>query len=405
MQENSLRIAQNDNFLNRLGKTLTRLLIPTKLGINGMVISIKRNSLIKAFNNYIESDTEEDVDKKEYIEKKYENVYTAYLESIDKNVMDTIYKKVKNDNANEFEKRALANYYNVINLKQKEYAEYKYQKQKYLLELDYENIKYAGKEKILENYKKFYVSKMEALYKSLLKQYSIKLSDNLNYVDKDMVYEKIFSTLEQYIGEILPLKMEIGGNDNYSDIIEEYNKFDTFTIGKLDQVENLTKKSILLGISRRLFTHSLPLVVAEQCYIKLLKDTRSLIVDTKIEAKREKAYNLLLGIIEDYNIKLLSTKIYWDKPEQREEYKAFWKKFKQIEKIKKSDYIQYMLNKEVLFIKEDLKKVQKNENKYCKIIKYYKTKLVSLGAMRQLKNSCISEGKYTKNKDVVGISE
>lgn len=405
MQENSLRIAQNDNFLNRLGKTLTRLLIPTKLGINGMVISIKRNSLIKAFNNYIESDTEEDVDKKEYIEKKYENVYTAYLESIDKNVMDTIYKKVKNDNANEFEKRALANYYNVINLKQKEYAEYKYQKQKYLLELDYENIRYAGKEKILENYKKFYVSKMEALYKSLLKQYSIKLSDNLNYVDKDMVYEKIFSTLEQYIGEILPLKMEIGGNDNYSDIIEEYNKFDTFTIGKLDQVENLTKKSILLGISRRLFTHSLPLVVAEQCYIKLLKDTRSLIVDTKIEAKREKAYNLLLGIIEDYNIKLLSTKIYWDKPEQREEYKAFWKKFKQIEKIKKSDYIQYMLNKEVLFIKEDLKKVQKNENKYCKIIKYYKTKLVSLGAMRQLKNSCISEGKYTKNKDVVGISK
>ena len=64
-----------------------------------------------------------------------------------------------------------------------------------------------------------------------------------------------------------------------------------------------------------------------------------------------------------------------------------------------------MLNKEVLFIKEDLKKVQKNENKYCKIIKYYKTKLVSLGAMRQLKNSCISEGKYTKNKDVVGISK
>ena len=234
MQVNSLRIAQNDNFLNRLGKTLTRLLIPTKLGINGMVISIKRNSLIKAFNNYIESDTEEDVDKKEYIEKKYENVYTAYLEAIDKNVMDTIYKKVKNDNANEFEKRALANYYNVINLKQKEYAEYKYQKQKYLLELDYENIRYAGKEKILENYKKFYVSKMEALYKSLLKQYSIKLSDNLNYVDKDMVYEKIFYTLEQYIGEILPLKMEIGGNDNYSDIIEEYNKFDTFTIGKLD---------------------------------------------------------------------------------------------------------------------------------------------------------------------------
>ena len=30
---------------------------------------------------------------------------------------------------------------------------------------------------------------------------------------------------------------------------------------------------ILLGISRYLFTHSLPLIAAEQCYIQLIKDT------------------------------------------------------------------------------------------------------------------------------------
>ncbi len=50
---------------------------------------------------------------------------------------------------------------------------------------------------------------------------------------------------------------------------------------------------ILLGISRNLFTHSLPLVVAaEQCYMKLLKDARCLVQDTKIAAKREKSiYN------------------------------------------------------------------------------------------------------------------
>ena len=38
---------------------------------------------------------------------------------------------------------------------------------------------------------------------------------------------------------------------------------------------------ILLSLSRKLFTHSLPLIVAEQCYEKLLNDVRSLIVDTK----------------------------------------------------------------------------------------------------------------------------
>ena len=37
--------------------------------------------------------------------------------------------------------------------------------------------------------------------------------------------------------------------------------------------------------------------------IKALKDARALIQDTKIAAKRETAYNTLISIIEDYNIK------------------------------------------------------------------------------------------------------
>ena len=53
MEERSLRIVGADkNFFNKLTRTLTRILIPTKIGINGMLISIKRNSLIKAFENY-----------------------------------------------------------------------------------------------------------------------------------------------------------------------------------------------------------------------------------------------------------------------------------------------------------------------------------------------------------------
>ena len=37
--------------------------------------------------------------------------------------------------------------------------EYKHRKQKYLIELDYEGIKVNGKEKLIERYQEFYISK------------------------------------------------------------------------------------------------------------------------------------------------------------------------------------------------------------------------------------------------------
>ena len=93
MEERSLRITgTNTTFFNKITKTLTKMLIPTKIGINGMLITMKRNSLIKAYENYMK-DTE-DYNKDE-LEKKYEEAYTVYLEALDKYVMDSIYKKVK----------------------------------------------------------------------------------------------------------------------------------------------------------------------------------------------------------------------------------------------------------------------------------------------------------------------
>ena len=61
--------------------------------------------------------------------KKYEESYSLYLEAIDKNVIENIYKKVKNNTATEFEKNALSKYYGVISLKESEYVEYKFRKQ------------------------------------------------------------------------------------------------------------------------------------------------------------------------------------------------------------------------------------------------------------------------------------
>ncbi len=400
MEERSLRITGADKtFFNKITSTLTRLLIPTQIGINGMLISIKRNNVMKAFENYQLQN--EDYDKEE-LEKKYDNAYEAYLASLDKYVMDSIYKKVKNGTASEFEKDALSKYYEITSLKESEYIEYKYRKQKYLIELDYEGIKIGDKEKLKERYQLFYISKMDALYKSILKNYSIKVADSTNQYDstREWIYIKIFHTLEEYIQNILTLKINNNYDDTLQDVIAQYERYESYTVGKLDTKDNIEKNMILLGISRKLFTHSLPLIVAEQCYEKLLKDARVLVQDTKITTKREKAYSMLINLIEDYNVKLLSTKVYWSTSKEREDYKKFWNKYKEISKLKETDFIEYIKQKEILFIKDDMKKLDKEKTDYTKLLKYYKRKLVDYGAMKVIKNSWISQGKYIKVKEV-----
>ena len=236
MEEKSLRIYADKTFFTRITNTLTKMLIPTKIGINGMLISMKRNNVLKAYEMNLQTENSEDIEKKETTLKKYDDVFALYLEAVDKHVMDSIYKKVKNDTATEFEKDALARYYEVIHIKESEYIEYKYAKQKYLLELDYETVKELNKEKLLKKYEPFYLSKMDNLYKGLLKHYSIKLADNLSYQNKEMVYEKIFATLEEYITKILPIKMEEKEENTYQEILAEYDKFEQFSVGKLDQM-------------------------------------------------------------------------------------------------------------------------------------------------------------------------
>lgn len=400
MEERSLKLYTEKTIFNRITNTLTKMLIPTKIGINGMLISVKRNSMLKSYEATIKENIEES--KKEALHKKYEDMYALYLDSIDKYIMDSIYKKVKNDVATEVEKNALSRYYAVTQLKDSQYIEYKYRKQKYLLELDYMTMEEQNKDRFLAKYKKFYGTKMENLYKGILKNYSIQLADSLTstYQSKIEIYNKIFDTLEEYITNILPIKIEYEPDDMYREILQEYEDFNVFLAGKLDVRDRIEKKMLLLGISRKLFTHSLPLIVAEQCYIQLLKETRNLIVCTK-NKKQQDAYELLMKIIDDYNVKLLSTKVYWDKPSQREEYKTFWDGYKKIMKLKDIQPEIYKNKRELYFIKNDLKELNKKPNRYKEIIKIYKKKLVEAGEMTRLKNSyttIISKSIYVKEK-------
>ncbi len=380
MEERGLKVLQTDTtFFNRVSNTLSKLLTPTRIGINSMLISMKRNNVIKFYEQIEKLKDSSDVTKKDQMQTRYEESYTLYLESIDKYIMDSVYKKVRNGSADAFEKNALSNYYNVVHLKEKEYLEYKYRKQKFLIELDYESLTNGNKEKIISKFKPIYIQKIDTLYKGILKNYSIKLADGIKVKGKERVevYKNIFSTLEEYIKNILPIKLEIDkDNQNYDKIIAEYEEIDRFDVGKLDEKDFLEKNMILLGLSRVLFTHSLPLVAAEQCYNKLLRDTRRLIVETKGETKKEEAYKMLLKLIEDYNVKLLSTKVYWEKQEEREAYKKFWEEYSNAKTERE---------KEVLSLKRELFDLRNAQDNNIDIIKFYKSKLVEYGEMKSLK--------------------
>lgn len=392
MEERGLRVAKTDKaFFSKISTTISKLLIPTKIGINGMLIALKRNNVLKNFE--ITTNNKDEL-KDEQLQKKYEDAFILYLESIDKYVMDSIYKKVTTRTATSFEEEALSRYYAVIHLKETQYLEYKYRKQKYLLDLDYMTLKNDNKDKQLAKFNSFYASKMNGIYKGILKNYSVQLADKMSsdLLDKNEIYDNIFETLEDYIANILPIKIKLEGKENYKEILAENEKVESFLAGKLDTRDKIEKKMYLLAISRKLFTHSVPLVVAEQCYEKLLEEVRNLIIDTKVELKKEKAYKLMINLIEEYNIRLLSTKIYWENPQEREEYKKFWDEYKNIDKESEEGKTQ----KEILFIKKEIEKLQGN-NKNNPIIRFYKNKLIEYGVLKALKNSCKTEkGHYIK---------
>lgn len=379
MEQRSLRVVETDKtFFSKLSSTISKILIPTRVGLNGVMISIKRNSLIKAYNNYLEKGTEEN-------SKKYEDSYALYLEAIDKYIMDSLYKKVKSNTATNFERDAIAKYYFVVSLKNKNYLEYKYKKQEYLLRIDYETVSNMKNQKVVNNYKNFYVAKMDTLYKGLLKNYSVAISDDVHQ-DSEEAYKKIFDTLEKYIMEVLPIKIEFGDDTAK----EEYEEFLHTTVGKLDERDKIMQKVELLGVSRKLFIHSLPLAATERCYMYLLKQVRNIIINSKNETKREQAYETLFEVMEDYNVKILSTKVYWDRPEERQAYKKFWEKF---EKTKDDTN-----KKQILLLKQDLKELKKARRENIAIIKLHKEKLTKMGVIKTIGTSAKTYKRMIYNK-------
>ena len=381
MAERSLKVLDtNKTFFGKISNTLSKLLVPTKIGINGFVITLKRNNLLKSYENYNNLPNHIEDSKKEALLNKYEEAYSLYLEAIDKHIMDTVYKKVKTGSASEFEKTAMSDYYMINNLKNTDYNEYKYRKQKYLIELDYESIKVSDKTKTLNRYSGFYLSKMDVFYKGILKNYSVSLAETTKKAetDRNKVFYNIFTTLDEYMKNIMPLKFSSDEKGSYNKIKDDYENYERFEVGKLSEKDEIEKKILLLNMSRVVFTHSLPLVAAEKCYEKLIEDARDSIISASNDKRREEVYTLLLDILEEYDKKLLSTKIYWEDLTEREKFKTFWEIFSE----KESDR-----DKEILLLRRELSMIDSSDKSKEKLVKFYKDKLVKFGVMRSLKNS------------------
>ena len=383
LTERSLKVLDtNKTFFGKLSNTLSKLLVPTRIGINGLVITLIRNNLLKTYEAYINLPDNIEKQKKDTVSEKYEEAYSLYLEAIDRHIMDTIYKKVKSGIASEFEGNAMAQYYEIINLKNSDYNEYKYRKQKYLIDIDYESLKVSDKSKLLNRYEGFYISKMDTFYKAILKNYSVSLAGTTNKqnVDKDRLFNNIFTTIDEYIKNIISLKIKNDSQNSFDKIQKDYEEYEKFDTGKLKQKEEIEKKIIMLNISRVVFTHSLPLVASEKCYERLIYESRLAIINEENYKIKEELYLLMLDLLKIYDEKLLSTKIYWEDLKEKENFKTFWNLFT----TKKDEQ-----EKEIMLLSREVSLIDTKENdEFIDLVKYYKDKLVKFGSMRAVKNSC-----------------
>lgn len=395
-------VKDQNNLFNRALSNLSKSIYLSRGSFKNLFIGVKRNQALRTFKTYQNVSQVPDEDKREAINRKYEKAYAVYLEALDNYVVNTIYSKVKENKGSYEENKLIEEYQKIARLKETEHMEYKYKRQRFLIEKDFSTVLKMKNLYTIEMYKNFYVYKMDNIYKTLLRTYSIKLMEQSK--EKTELYEEMFNELEEYIVTVLPYKMQISDLEVYKNIVEEYKKFERYKyeVDLKDGVKYIEKNMILLSISRELFSHSLPLVAAEQCYIRLLKKAREILAKADNFSKKEEAYKLIIDLIECYNVKLLSKKAYWDDPREREEYRKFTKEFLRINKLQMVDYEEYIRQKESLFIYYDLKMLNRsNSNKYEPIKEYYRIKLRELKGLPKLKNTFkLLNGKFKLNKNM-----
>lgn len=384
MADVQLRLVKrtDDGVFGKAINNLNKMLYSPSGSFFNIAINSKRNTVVKNFLLTETFDKLSSEKKRSQAMSKYEKIYDTYLEMLEKNITETIYNKAKKKVSSVKENKLLSNYYEVISLKSTDFVEYKYRRQCLLLEMDWEIILATKPNSFVEKYKKFYVSVVEQLYKSLMRHYAINLTDATK--DKGQTYSHIYNLIEDYIKSILPY-LEV--NDTNKRIEEVYkNQILTIDLYNKKTYSEVKRNMLLLELSRFMFAYSLPMVALDQCYLELIDQTRVAIMNAFLDADKFEVYQLLLDLIENYNLNVLSKKIYWETDKEKEDYKKYFDKYQEFKKLERIDYAEYIRLREVHFIMDDLKKI-KSEKKYDELKVYYRERMKQQRGFRKLKNA------------------
>lgn len=347
-----------------------------------LLISTKRSSLLKHYANYKTAMEIVDENKRNSVISKYEKVFENYINTLEKYVTETIYTKMQKKISNLEEDKIMASYYEINALKGVDHVEYKNRLHILLLNMEWASISNGKTGKFLEKYREFYLYNMEELYKASMRHSSILLA-NAKEGDKDK-YDSIYNLIEDYIKNILPLLPESKENTK---IIEDYKKY-VLTLDNFSKKEynDLRKKLSLLGFGRIIFVYSLPTVAAEQCYIDIISSARTYLANYFIEADKYEAYQVLLDAIEEYSDNILVKKSYWNSPLDEEEFKKFNEKWSELKKLARIDYDDFKKQREILFVRKDLKYIKSAKLKLDNVRTYYRDRMLQLHALRNFSN-------------------
>lgn len=384
MAEVQLKLVKrtDDGVFGKAINNLNKMLYSPSGSFFNIAINSKRNSVVK---NFILSESYEKMTsekKRNNLMSKYEKVYEAYLEMLERYITETIYNKAKKKVTSLKENKLLSSYYEVISLKSTDFVEYKYRRQTLLLEMDWDIILATKQNAFVEKYKKFYLSLVSQLYKSLMRHYAVNLTDATK--DKQQTYSHIYNLIEDYIKKVLPYEEETETNKRIMEIYK--NQIITIDTYNKKFYSEIKRSVLLLEISKFIFAYSLPMVALDQCYQELIEASRIAVMNTFLDADKFEVYQLLLDLLESYNVNVLSKKIYWDTDLEKEEYVKFFNKYQEFKKLERIDYAEYIRLREVHFIMDDLVKI-KGDKKFEELRKYYRERMVQQKGFRKLKNS------------------
>lgn len=380
-----------EGFFGKAISNIGRAVYSSGSSLYTLLISTKRSSILKNFASYSSVMQVADENKRNSITAKYEKTFENYLNTLEKYITETIYTKMQKKVSNMEEDRIMASYYEINALKGVDHVEYKNRRQILLLNMEWASISSTKTGKFLEKYKEFYLHNMEELYKASMRHSTILLA-NAKDGDQDK-YDVVYNLIEDYIKNILPLLPETKQN---TQIIEDYKKYvltlDTYAKKEYNE---LRRKLSLLGFGKTLFVYSLPTIAAEQCYINIISAARTYLSNYFIEADKYEAYQVLLDAIEEYVDNVLVRKSYWNSPVEEEEFKKFNTKWSELKKLARIDYDDFKNQREILFVKNDLKYMKNSKLKLDEVRRYYRERMLQLHALRRLANKYQSKlGKW-----------